>query len=202
MMTDIVWGEVIAQLRLLQSTVPVGSPAYRALVQATAQCQLRAGQLASAFASERPLAAHTPPGAAPCVCVESPLRADTADGLARNVAYADACLYDCLTRGEAPFLGHLLYPRVLDDARKRDRDLGIDAHCAWLRQAHRVAVYVDFGITLGMQKAVDLARELRIPVVERDLGPDWETWIRAARPTAGFSDAQCASERPESHVQE
>lgn len=76
------------------------------------------------------------------VCIESPLRGE----VSRNVSYADACMLDALRRGEAPFLGHLLYPRVLDDARPEDRDLGIAAHIAWLRFADMLAVYSDRGI--------------------------------------------------------
>ena len=47
------------------------------------------------------------------VIVESPYAGD----IEANVAYARACLGDCLSRGEAPFACHLLYtqPGVLRD---------------------------------------------------------------------------------------
>lgn len=101
--------------------------------------------------------------------------------------YADACMLDSLTRGEAPFLGHVQYPRVLNDGIPTHRGMGINAHCAWLRRAELVAVYTDYGITDGMQKAIDLARELGIRVELRKLGPDWQAWfLNEAQATPGI----------------
>jgi hypothetical protein len=116
------------------------------------------------------------------VCIESPLRGD----YPRNVLYADACMSDALGRGEAPFLGHLLYPRVLDDNIDAHRILGIEAHCAWLRAADVVIVYTDLGITEGMRKAISLAQTMKIPVQFRSLGPDWLARIKPS-PTPGFN---------------
>lgn len=116
-----------------------------------------------------------------CVCIESPLAGDTE----RNVRYADACMLDALERGEAPFLGHLLYPRVLDDAASEHRDAGIEAHVSWLLRADVVVAYVDFGITNGMKLAIERAHHERIAVEERRLGPNWEQQ-REARRTRGF----------------
>lgn len=114
------------------------------------------------------------------VCIESPLAGD----VERNTRYADACMLHALLLGESPFLGHLLYPRVLDDTRSEDRQRGIAAHCAWLCAAHVVAAYVDYGVTDGMAKAIRLAGEMLLTVEYRTLGPDWETKY-APRPTAG-----------------
>lgn len=117
------------------------------------------------------------------VCIESPLRGD----VARNVAYADACMLHALQRGDAPFLGHLLYPRVLDDALPEDRDLGISGHVAWLTVAEAVVVYLDYGVTAGMEHAIELARTLHIPVEYRQLGDGWLDRFRShAQPTAGM----------------
>ena len=44
----------------------------------------------------------------------------------RNILYARACMKDCLNKGEAPFLSHLLYTQVLDDDVKEERALGIN----------------------------------------------------------------------------
>jgi len=99
------------------------------------------------------------------VCIESPLRGN----VARNVRYADACLQDSLRRGEAPFAGHLLYPRVLNDELPVDRRRGIEAHLAWLPLANLVAVYENFGLSEGMWTAIKLARKLDIPVEYRKL---------------------------------
>lgn len=117
------------------------------------------------------------------VCVESPLRGD----VARNARYAQCCMLDCLSRNEAPFLGHLLYPLVLDDESPEHRELGIDAHLTWLAAADFVAVYFDLGVTSGMEAAITRATDRGIPHMFRRLGAEWETEhaARIAR-TPGF----------------
>jgi hypothetical protein len=117
-----------------------------------------------------------------CVCIESPLSGD----YERNVRYADAAMADALKRGEAPFLGHLLYPRVLDDRAPEDRDAGIEAHVSWLLRADAVIAYVDFGITTGMKLAIERALAEHIPVEERSLGEHWDSPDVTARSTRGF----------------
>lgn len=116
------------------------------------------------------------------VCVETPLRGD----YERNVLYADACMLDALERGEAPFLGHLLYPRVLNDADPVHRAKGIAAHLAWLRAAELVVLYTNLGVSDGMAEAVMLANGLKLPVIERELAPGWMQTIAYRRPTKGF----------------
>jgi len=118
------------------------------------------------------------------VCIESPFSGE----VERNVMYADACMLDALLRrNESPFLGHLQYPRVLNDQLPAHRAAGIAAHCAWLRRADLVAVYEDYGITSGMDKAIVLARSLHIPIEKRLLGPDWLAWFLAeAKATPGM----------------
>lgn len=115
-------------------------------------------------------------------CVETPLAGD----YERNIMYADACMLDCLERYEAPFLGHLLYPRVLDDTAPRDRARGIAAHLAWLRACDQVVLYVDLGISAGMTEARGLAQELNLPIIERSLGLGWLERIAYLKPTKGF----------------
>lgn len=121
------------------------------------------------------------------VCIESPLRGLHGGKIERNVMYADAAMYHSLRRGEAPFLGHLLYPRVLNDAIELDRAFGIAAHTTWLRAADMIAVYTDLGISDGMRHAIDLAYSIGISVEYRYLGADWrEDFLTAAHVTAGF----------------
>lgn len=115
------------------------------------------------------------------VCVESPLRGK----IELSVLYADFCMADCLRRGEAPFLGHLIYPRVLNDTNEVDRGHGIEAHLAWLRRSDAVVVYTDLGITTGMRMAIDLAQSIGIPVQFRELGHGWATRPRPIA-TPGF----------------
>jgi hypothetical protein len=95
----------------------------------------------------------------PRVIVESPYAADTPEGLERNLAYARECLKDSLRRGEAPFLSHLLYTQVLDDRMPHERTLGIEAGLIWGHVADLTVVYTDLGISPGMQKGIDRAKE-------------------------------------------
>lgn len=122
-----------------------------------------------------------------CVCVESPLRGSDDATVARNVMFADACVLDSLRRGEAPFLGHLIYPRVLNDRLPLDREQGIAGHIAWLRKSDLLVVYTDLGITEGMTKAITLAHAIRLTVEYRALGTEWrERFLAEAHATDGF----------------
>lgn len=76
----------------------------------------------------------------------SPFRGDQK----KNIEYAHRCIRDCLSRGEAPFGGHLLYPQVLDDANEADRKFGMEAGQAWLKLSGHGVVYIDHGISSGM----------------------------------------------------
>lgn len=99
------------------------------------------------------------------VVIESPFAGDTA----RNVIYAQEALKDSLLRGEAPLASHLLYTQVLDDRNQDERRLGITAGHAWIPYAEVLVVYSDFGITSGMNQAVQIAEERRIPVEYRKI---------------------------------
>jgi len=118
------------------------------------------------------------------VIVESPYAGD----IDRNVAYARACVADCLQRGEAPFASHLFYtqPGILDDAEPEERRLGIDAGLAWGQAADATVVYADLGIAPGMKQGVERAIAEGRVVEERTLGHD-ET-LRAMGVTAVFLD--------------
>ena len=71
------------------------------------------------------------------VILESPY----AGNVEQNVAYARACMLDCLRSGEAPMVSHLLYTQVLDDKNAAERALGIEAGLAWGRVAEATVVY-------------------------------------------------------------
>jgi len=89
------------------------------------------------------------------VILESPFAGD----VEANLAYARACLADCLRRGEAPLASHLLYtqPGVLDDDDPAERALGIEAGLAWGAFADATVVYQDLGISRGMQQGINRA---------------------------------------------
>ena len=101
------------------------------------------------------------------VILESPYAGD----IERNVRYARACLRDCLTREEAPIASHLLYTQegVLDDDDPYERNMGIEAGLAWTKVAEKTVVYMDLGISRGMQGAIDRAQEENRPLDYRSL---------------------------------
>lgn len=85
----------------------------------------------------------------------------------RNVRYARRALLDSLERGEAPYASHLLYTQVLDDATPEQRQHGLEAGWAWQSVVDAVVVYTDWGISAGMQAAIDSAK---CPVEYRSIG--------------------------------
>lgn len=97
------------------------------------------------------------------VIVESPYSGD----VERNVAYARICVLDCLGRGEAPIASHLLFPGILDDDRPAERELGILAGQAWIGVADLVILYIDYGITPGMEQAMRRASKEGVTVEYR-----------------------------------
>jgi hypothetical protein len=90
------------------------------------------------------------------VLVESPYAGE----VVQNTGYARRVMADCLRRGEAPFASHLLYtqPGVLDDLKAEERALGIEAGLAWGMLAEVTVVYLDRGISTGMQLGIERAR--------------------------------------------
>lgn len=95
------------------------------------------------------------------VILESPYAAPTPAGIEENLIYARRCLGHSLGRGEAPIASHLLYtqPGVLRDEIPAERDLGIAAGLAWLKNADLMAVYLDLGASSGMRAAMRAAVE-------------------------------------------
>ncbi len=76
--------------------------------------------------------------------------------VAANIAYAKRCMRDSFKRGEAPFASHLLYTLddLLDDSDPEERKLGMRAGLVWGYAATIRAVYVDRGISTGMQEGI------------------------------------------------
>ena len=109
------------------------------------------------------------------VILESPYGNTDPEIVRRNIAYARACVHDCLARGEAAIASHLLYtqPGILDDNNPDERALGIDAGLAWGVVAERTVVYHDLGITRGMRFGIRHALDNGRPFELRRLG-GWE----------------------------
>lgn len=103
----------------------------------------------------------------PTVIIESPFWGQTKQENKENIEYARRALKDSLQRNEAPFASHLLYTQVLDDNEPFQRSQGIAAGQAWQEKATLIAVYVDRGISEGMQASIEKAYKKRIPVEVR-----------------------------------
>ena len=91
------------------------------------------------------------------IILESPFWHPSETVRARNIAYAEAAMLDSLQRGESPWLSHITYTRVLNDADPDQRALGINAGLAWGRVADRTVVYTDLGISEGMRMGIERA---------------------------------------------
>lgn len=103
------------------------------------------------------------------VILESPYAASNPTDAARNVEYARRCVRDSLLRGEAPLASHLLYtqPGILRDEVPSERAHGIAAGLAWVPHAAASVVYIDHGISSGMQYGIDVATDAGIPIEYR-----------------------------------
>jgi len=117
------------------------------------------------------------------VIVESPYAGD------EDLAYLRACMRDCIMRGESPYASHglLTQPGVLDDAVPKERALGIAAGFDFFREVLRRAgaleggvhrgevrekadatvVYVDRGISGGMEAGIEHATKIGHPIEYR-----------------------------------
>jgi hypothetical protein len=101
------------------------------------------------------------------VILESPYAGD----IERNVAYARACVRDSLSRGEAPIASHLIYTQkgILRDEILEERKWGIDAGLAWADRADATVVYIDYGISRGMEYGIANAKRAGRTIERRRL---------------------------------
>ena len=99
------------------------------------------------------------------VYLESPYAGD----VPANVAYARECVADCLRRGESAYASHLFFtqPGILDDTIPEQRALGIQAGLAWAEVADATVVYMDRGVSPGMQFGIDAAEKAGRPIERR-----------------------------------
>jgi hypothetical protein len=122
------------------------------------------------------------------VLIESPFKATSPEGEARNVRYVRACMRDSLLRGEAPFASHALYTLegVLKDGDPAERKLGMEAGWAYLEVCKVTAVYTDLGISDGMRAGIERQRFPGV-VSYRQLGADWviDDWMKHCRVMTG-----------------
>lgn len=114
------------------------------------------------------------------VVLESPF----AGNIERNIAYARLCIRDMLSKDEAPIASHLLFtqPGVLDDNDKEQRKLGIEAGHSWIRVADTVAVYIDFGISPGMEIGIARAANAGVNIQYRELNEKYVNTLKEKFP--------------------
>ena len=101
------------------------------------------------------------------VIVESPWAAESARQQSAHIDSLRAAVRDCLARGATPYASPGLLTAVLDDAEPEQRALGIDAGLAWGEVADATIVYIDLGVTPGMQAGIDHANRHGRPVEYR-----------------------------------
>jgi hypothetical protein len=109
--------------------------------------------------------------AKPLVIIESPYAGEAN----KNIRFARACMRDSLNRGEFPFAMHLLYTQdgILNDDIPEERNWGIEAGLAWGKHAGKTVVYTNLGISAGMEKGIQRAREEGREIEYREL----HSWI-------------------------
>lgn len=115
--------------------------------------------------------------------IESPYAAPTPEGIARNRRYLDACILDCIRRGETPYASHKMLTDALNDANPEEREIGIAAgfkmRNALLKLSHAdgidvsTVVYTDIGVSDGMRRGVAQAEVEQCSVQMRELGGEW-----------------------------
>ena len=124
--------------------------------------------------NEHSVATASPGGlAVRTVAIESPYRADTPEELERNKRYLDACIKDCLERGESPYASHKMLTDVLDDDDAVQRKLGIKAGFEWAHDAQCRVFYLDLGCSEGMLEAKHHAQDIGQEIETRFLRGEW-----------------------------
>jgi len=101
------------------------------------------------------------------VIIESPFAGD----IEKNIKFARACMRDSLSRGEAPLASHLLYTQegILRDSIPEERKWGIEAGLAWGKKAAKTIVYTNLGISGGMHKGIERAKNEGREIEYREL---------------------------------
>src|SRR5574344_336620 len=101
------------------------------------------------------------------VIIESPF----AGNVQENILYARMAVRDSLLRGEAPIASHLLYTQegILNDDIPQERQLGIDAGLEWKSVANKHVFYTDYGMSRGMEYALEQVKKNNIEIEFRKI---------------------------------
>ncbi len=106
------------------------------------------------------------------VDIESPFAAKNDLRAYEYLTYGRRCLHDSIQHGEIPFASHLLYTQddVLVDAIPAERKRGLELNELWLLKCDTMAVYIDYGISPGMDKAIQIADTNMLEINYRKIG--------------------------------
>jgi hypothetical protein len=104
------------------------------------------------------------------IFVSSKLRGD----IENNMKLAECLCRIVALRGFVPVAPHIIFTRFLDDNSPNERELGLSCGLELLRLCNEMWVFNfaegdDSGISEGMQREIDLAKKLGIPI--KYLGP-------------------------------
>ncbi|HEY1806042.1 MAG TPA: hypothetical protein VGG45_16330 [Terracidiphilus sp.] len=105
------------------------------------------------------------------VIIESPFGSIDDEVVRANIEYARKCVSDSLHRGESCIASHLLFTQdgILNDRIPGERELGIEAGLSWYAVADACAVYIDRGISRGMEQGIARAYKHNLPVYKRSI---------------------------------
>jgi len=105
------------------------------------------------------------------VILEAPFKGENWESTEENVRFARLCGHDCFLRGEAFFASHLLYTQehVLNDKIPEERKLGIEGGFVWKEVSDATVVYINRGISKGMDLGIKAALKMCHPVEYRCL---------------------------------
>ena len=109
----------------------------------------------------------------PIVIIESPFRkkGEKLPDL-DYILYLRRCLRDSWAQGEHPLASHAYYPFFLDESKESERNEGIEAGYRMWPLAQYIVFYTDYGMSPGMEKALDRAVYLHRDVRTRAIGPN------------------------------
>lgn len=94
------------------------------------------------------------------VYICSPYAAKDPETLERNISYAKQLTKYAAIKHYTPVTPHLYLPLCLDDNNPEQRTIGLEASIHLLSMCDIVFLATDFGISKGMEKEYDVAREL------------------------------------------
>lgn len=104
----------------------------------------------------------------PIVIIESPYGGD----IDKNTLYLRRCLRDSWDRGEHPLASHGYYPFFLNESSSEERKAGIECGYRMWPLAKHIIFYNDYGMSKGMEAALDRAVHHNLDVITRSIGPN------------------------------